>query len=59
MTSYVGLVLIRLGNFSLQVPRVFVGGECVGGGSETWTLHNQGKLVPKMESAGATFKKKD
>jgi len=39
------------------VPRVFVGGKCVGGGSETYSLHNQGKLMPLLKDAGATFKK--
>jgi len=39
------------------VPRVFVGGKCIGGGSETYSLHNQGKLVPMLKEAGATFKK--
>lgn len=41
------------------VPRVFIGGKCVGGGSETWSLHNKGKLVPMCKEAGATFKKTD
>jgi len=40
-----------------QVPRVFIGGKCVGGGSETWSLHNQNRLLPMLEDAGATFKK--
>jgi len=39
------------------VPRVFIGGKCVGGGSETYSLQNQGKLVPLMQKAGASFKK--
>jgi glutaredoxin 3 len=39
------------------VPRVFVGGKCVGGGSETYSLHNQGKLLPLIKEAGAAFKK--
>ncbi len=42
----------------LQVPRVFIGGKCVGGASEMMTLNNQEKLVPMMEEAGATFKHK-
>lgn len=37
------------------VPRIYIGGKCIGGGSDTWTLHNQGKLVPDMEKAGASF----
>ncbi|GAA6081818.1 glutaredoxin 2 isoform X1, partial [Tachysurus ichikawai] len=28
------------------VPRVFVNGRCIGGGSDTQQLHEQGKLVP-------------
>jgi len=43
----------------VQVPRVFVGGKCIGGGSETWSLHNQKCLIPLMKEAGATFKKTD
>uniref|UniRef100_A0A8C9TDP1 Glutaredoxin-2, mitochondrial n=1 Tax=Scleropages formosus TaxID=113540 RepID=A0A8C9TDP1_SCLFO len=31
------------------VPRVFVNGNCIGGGSDTKELHNQGKLVPLIE----------
>jgi len=41
----------------VQVPRVFIGGKCVGGGSETWSLHNQNRLVPLLKDAGAVFKK--
>jgi len=37
------------------VPRVFIGGKCVGGGSEVWTLHNQGRLVPMLKEASAIF----
>ncbi|XP_037105485.1 glutaredoxin 2 isoform X2 [Syngnathus acus] len=28
------------------VPRVFINGNCIGGGSDTKQLHQQGKLVP-------------
>jgi hypothetical protein len=45
--------------FVAQVPRVFVGGKCIGGGSETWSLHNQGRLLPLLKEAGASFKKSD
>ncbi|XP_030582444.1 glutaredoxin 2 isoform X1 [Archocentrus centrarchus] len=31
------------------VPRVFVNGHCIGGGSDTRQLHQQGKLVPLIE----------
>ncbi|XP_029356330.1 glutaredoxin 2 isoform X1 [Echeneis naucrates] len=31
------------------VPRVFVNGKCIGGGSDTKQLHQQGKLVPLIE----------
>ncbi|ELT98291.1 hypothetical protein CAPTEDRAFT_152115 [Capitella teleta] len=41
------------------VPRVFIGGKCVGGGSDVYTLHNQGKLAEMMKAAGATAKKED
>lgn len=39
------------------VPRVFIGGKCIGGGSETSSLSNQGELIPMLKAAGATFKK--
>jgi len=39
------------------VPRVFVGGKCLGGGTEVYSMHNQGQLVPLLEEARATFKK--
>jgi len=38
------------------VPRVFVGGKCFGGGSDVSLLHKQGRLVPLMQEAGASFK---
>jgi len=41
------------------VPRVFIGGKCIGGGSEMYSIHNQGKLKPLLKDAGATFKKAD
>lgn len=31
------------------VPRVFVNGSCIGGGSDTRQLHQQGKLLPLIE----------
>ena len=43
-------------SINLQVPRVFIGKKCVGGGSEVWSLHNQNRLVPMLKEAGATFK---
>lgn len=33
----------------VQVPRVFINGNCIGGGSDTKQLHQQGKLVPLIE----------
>lgn len=33
----------------IQVPRVFINGNCIGGGSDTKQLHQQGKLVPLIE----------
>ncbi|XP_033879493.1 glutaredoxin-2, mitochondrial-like isoform X2 [Acipenser ruthenus] len=32
-----------------KVPRVFVNGTCIGGGSETKELHQRGKLLPLVE----------
>ncbi|XP_026803055.1 glutaredoxin 2 isoform X2 [Pangasianodon hypophthalmus] len=31
------------------VPRVFINGQCIGGGSDTRQLHEQGKLLPLIE----------
>ncbi|KAK7888863.1 hypothetical protein WMY93_024423 [Mugilogobius chulae] len=31
------------------VPRVFINGNCIGGGSDTRQLHQQGKLLPMIE----------
>lgn len=36
-----------------SVPRVFIGGNCIGGGSETRALQDQGKLVPMLKEIGA------
>lgn len=36
-----------------SVPRVFIGGKCIGGGSETRALQDQGKLVPMLKEIGA------
>lgn len=33
----------------VQVPRVFVNGNCIGGGSDTKRLHQEGKLRPLIE----------
>jgi len=33
------------------VPRVFIGGECIGGGSETSALHQSGELEKRIQSA--------
>ncbi|XP_061689195.1 glutaredoxin-1 [Syngnathoides biaculeatus] len=35
------------------VPRVFVGEECVGGGSDVAALHKSGKLEGMLQSIGA------
>ncbi|KAJ8028952.1 Glutaredoxin [Holothuria leucospilota] len=35
------------------VPRVFIGGKFVGGGSEVQALQQQGKLVPMLKEVGA------
>lgn len=36
-----------------SVPRVFIGGACIGGGDETEAAHRSGKLQGMLESAGA------
>lgn len=36
-----------------SVPRVFIGGKCIGGGDETQSLHNKGQLEPLLKSVGA------
>ena len=36
---------------------MFIGGKCVGGGSDLWSLHNMGNLIPMLKTAGADFKK--
>lgn len=41
------------------VPRVYIGGKCVGGGTDVFTLHNQGKLKQLAQEAGANFKKEN
>ncbi|CAK4184656.1 unnamed protein product [Aphanomyces euteiches] len=35
------------------VPQVFIGGNFIGGGSDTDALQKQGKLVPLLQEAGA------
>lgn len=35
------------------VPRVFIDGKCVGGGSDVKRLHSEGKLVPLLTKAKA------
>ncbi|XP_064634731.1 uncharacterized protein LOC135492292 isoform X2 [Lineus longissimus] len=34
------------------VPRVFINGKCIGGGSETRDLHREGKLVSLIQECG-------
>lgn len=36
-----------------QVPRVFIGGKCVGGGSDVSELHERGELKNMLVSIGA------
>ena len=36
-----------------SVPRVFIGGNFVGGGDETEAAHRDGKLQALLEAAGA------
>ncbi|KAL1022631.1 hypothetical protein UPYG_G00030240 [Umbra pygmaea] len=35
------------------VPRVFINGKCIGGGSDTKELHQQGKLLPLIEQCAS------
>jgi len=37
----------------MQVPRVFIGGESIGGCDETMALYERGKLVPHLKQLGA------
>ena len=39
--------------FNLQVPRVFIGGKFLGGGSEVRELQSMGKLRLMLQGAGA------
>jgi len=36
-----------------SVPRVFIGGKCIGGGDETMSAHRSGKLQGMLEEVGA------
>ena len=36
-----------------SVPRVFIGGKCIGGGDDTERLQKDGKLKELLEQAGA------
>lgn len=40
--------------FFFQVPRVFVGGKCIGGGTETKQLHKEGKLLDMVKRCQGT-----
>ena len=35
------------------VPRVFINGQCIGGGNETSSAHKSGQLEKKLREAGA------
>ncbi|KAJ1174287.1 hypothetical protein NDU88_006109 [Pleurodeles waltl] len=37
------------------VPRVFVNGTCIGGGTDTRKLHQQGKLLPLVRQCAASY----
>lgn len=39
------------------VPQVFIGGEFIGGASETSALHAAGELLPKLDAAGVVYEK--
>ena len=41
---------------SRTVPQVFIGGEFIGGASETNALHSKGGLVPMLDAAGVSHK---
>jgi len=41
------------------VPRVFIGGKCMGGGTEVMNLNSAGKLVSLVEAAGGSIKKEN
>ena len=36
-----------------SVPRVFIGGKCIGGGDETMSAHKSGKMQKMLQEAGA------
>ena len=36
-----------------SVPRVFIGGKCIGGGDETSKAHKSGQLQTLLKDAGA------
>ena len=36
-----------------SVPRVFIGGKCIGGGVDTQAMHNKRQLGPLLKSVGA------
>ncbi len=38
-----------------SVPRVFIGGKCVGGGTDVQQLQKSGKLVDLLKKAGALW----
>jgi len=39
--------------YNFKVPRVFIGGQFVGGGDETAALDKKNHLRPMLEKAGA------
>ena len=39
-----------------SVPRVFINGTCIGGGSETQTALSNGSLVRMLKDAGVTVR---
>ena len=44
---------VNLDSIYFQVPRVFIKGECIGGGNETSSAHKSGVLERKLRAAGA------
>ena len=35
------------------VPRVFIGGKCIGGSPQLRSIKDEGKLIPALKEAGA------
>ena len=53
LTSYFQIVILLKKFVKLQVPRVFIKGECIGGGSEASAADSSGDLEKRLKAAGA------